>query len=142
MGDQVTESRQIKVVPHYESQYEVSCHLGFHDAAGENAGVALLDINKQDLLQIWSGIWSVPLGEEEEAVEIAKELTNMIVANASAMFAQTGQTFRVTLPQIIESGHRIKLSTMKRDNFYYYEFSNNNQRFNWVICRYDVIRFE
>lgn len=141
MGDHTTESRQIGVMPYYESKYEISCHLGFYDVTGKMAGVALLNIDKNELLQIWAGIWDMPLSREDEAQEIAKELTNMIVANASSMLAKTGVVFRVTLPQIIESGHQIKLSTMKRDNFYYFEFRRGERRFNWVICYYDVIEF-
>ena len=135
------EHRPIRVEKHYESAYEISCHIGFFEANGKQAGVALLNINKADLREMWTDVLQLPLPDGADATEIATELTNMIAGNASANFFDTGIRMHISLPHIIECGHQIRLSTLNRDDFHYFEFFNQKLRFNWVLCSYDVIEF-
>jgi hypothetical protein len=133
--------KPIQVAKYYESVYEISCHMSFFEASGKKAGVALLNIDKADLIEVWTGVLQMPLPDDIQPGEIATELVNMIVGNASAKFFASGTRMLIALPHIIECGHQIKLSTLKRDDFHYFEFSNERIRFNWVLCLYDVIEF-
>jgi len=138
--DQQVNYRLLRTEKFYESSYDISCHMGFYEASGKKAGVALLNINRDNLVEMWSNVLGMPADDGEPA-EIAAELVNMIVGNASAMFVKTGYKVHIALPQIIDCGHRIKLSTMARDEFNYFEFTGSNLCFNWVLCLYDVIEF-
>jgi CheY-specific phosphatase CheX len=137
---QTVSYKPLKVEKFYESTYEISCHMGFYDASGQTAGVALLNISRNNLMEMWSNVLGLP-AEEDDTLAIAGELVNMIVGNASALIATTGQIIHIALPQIIDCTHQIKLSTFKRDDFHYFEFSGPNLCFNWVLCLYDAIGF-
>jgi CheY-specific phosphatase CheX len=137
----VISHRPIRVDKYYESAYEISCHMSFFDVSGKNAGVALLNINKGDLIEMWKDVLGMPMPDDADATEIATELVNMIVGNASAKLSAQGHKIRIALPQIIDCSHQIRLSTMKRDDFHYFEFSDESLRFNWVLCFYEVIGF-
>ena len=139
--DRVVSYRPIGVEKFYESVYDVSCHISFFFLFCKRAGVALLNVNRDDVLDLWQNVLRLPLPDGVPAGEIASELTNMIVGNATALLYERGHKTQIAVPHIIDCGKQIKLSTQKRDDFHYFEFFDDKLRFNWVHCFYDVIEF-
>ncbi len=133
--------RHLKVEKYYQSEYEISSHISFFETSGKKAGVALLNVDGNHLVDIWKEVLQMPVSEETSAFDIATELTNMIVGNASARFHASGYKIQIALPHIINCNPQMQLSTLKRDDFHYFEFSTATMRFNWVLCFYDTIGF-
>ncbi len=131
----------LRVQKHYESAYEISCHLPFFDFHRNFAGFAILNIDRSALLAIWSQILKMPGADLSVVREIAMEMVNMIVGNASEALSRHEFHVNLALPNIIEAGQQIKLSTLKRDDFHYFEYAQGDLKFNWVICMYDAISF-
>ncbi|MBX3720830.1 MAG: chemotaxis protein CheX [Turneriella sp.] len=127
--------------PHYESSYELSCHIGFHDIHGGRAGVALLNINRPDLKKLWDFLIALPMPEDVELEHAATELTNLIVGSATERFSQADLKIEIGLPYIVQVKHQIKLLTLKKDDFHYWGISGADFRLNWVLCEYDTIEF-
>lgn len=133
--------KALKVQKNYESHYEVSCHISFCDANGKRAGVALLNIQRDDVFYVWEKVFGMPVPDGAHYNEIAKEITNMVIGNATANLSENGFNYLIALPYILEPARPIQLSTLNRDDFHYFEFFSGKLRFNWVLCIYDVIEF-
>ena len=140
-GDGSATLSPLCVQKHYASTYEISCHLPFFDFNKSFAGFAILNIDRAALLDIWSHVLKMPDADLSMVREIAMEIVNMIVGNASEALSRHEFHVTLALPNIIEAGQQIQLSTLKRDDFHYFEYAQQNLKFNWVICMYDAISF-
>lgn len=141
-GDASASLDFLRTAPHYESEYELSCHIGFHERNGSRAGVALLNIDRTDLKKLWDFLVALPMPEGVELEHAATELTNLIVGNATERFASQNLKMEIGLPYIVQVKHQIKLLTLKKDSFHYWSVSGADFRLNWVLCVYDTIEFQ
>jgi hypothetical protein len=125
----------------YENQHAITCHIGLYNFEKKQAGVALLNIDEPTLLALWHKCYAWAKDTDFSIPEIGMELMNTVTGRAKDLLDQRGLGMTLSMPSIVHHTSPLKLSTIGRDDFAYYDYISSEIAFTWVLCFYDAKEF-